>query len=343
MTLDDLIRYRLSRNQRIRAFTVLVVSFTSLGCYYLAVPKWNEYQEAQAALMDLESRRPVRPHQSSDVKAIIEDVRKLDDQAKVKRDRYPIAENVSTLLIELEKLTREQDIKITSFMPTGLTPFVASTSVAAPKLAPASSSISLLEQGVEIKAIAKFPKLLKLLQGIERYHHPLSIQLLEVEPDTKTASASLDPSANLTTRLLLSAYLLEKSPQFPVGGANYEKWLSEAQAKGGVANPFLDLVDTTPPVLIPAIVSLPSLPIPGTPEPVATPDPITAWKVEGILTGPGRVAIVSNGAVTKNLQIGDTLEGWRVQAINSEAVVLVEGRKRRTLTFPKTVLPEAGE
>ncbi|HEY9765700.1 MAG TPA: hypothetical protein V6C82_05020, partial [Chroococcales cyanobacterium] len=101
MTLEELLRARLSRNQRMRAFGFTLVLFAGLAGYFLAVPKWNEFQDANSQLRDLESKLPAKMLKEADVKAKLDEARGINAEALAKRDHYPVAEGVSTMLIEL--------------------------------------------------------------------------------------------------------------------------------------------------------------------------------------------------------------------------------------------------
>ncbi|HBN08686.1 MAG TPA: hypothetical protein DD435_08575 [Cyanobacteria bacterium UBA8530] len=337
MTLEELLRARLSRNQRMRAFGSTLVLFAGLAGYFLAVPKWNEYQDAKIRLSELESKLPAIPLKEADVKAKLDEVKGINAEALAKRDHYPVAENISTMLIELEHLATERNIELDSFMPTRLTPLESeSPSPGAKTVQKSLSPFNIQEQSIELEAAGSFLDFLGLLRDVEAFRHPLSINKLSIVPYKSTnASESLEVGATVIQpdrvglKLILSAFLIEKTPQMAPMDEAYSRWLPQAQLRAGVANPFKKLIpDPTPKPILPDIPVMP-----------AAPDPIEAWHLEGILMGPGKTAIVSDGTTNRTLQPGDRLEEWKVWSIDGKAITFLKNGKTRLMQFPALQLP----
>ncbi|MNT11946.1 hypothetical protein D3C72_1468530 [compost metagenome] len=125
----------------------------------------------------------------------------------------------------------------------------------------------------------------------------------------------------------LSAYLLKESLESSgLLGDPFLAALPEAQQDAGVMNPFRELAP-------------PPTPAPPPPVPVAVVphrEPLEGWKLEGVLFGPGHVAIVRNGEQSMSLRVGDRLEDWTVSRIQPNAVHLKRGGATKTLALPST-------
>lgn len=349
MTIDDLLRLRLSRNQRIRAFAFCLLIFTGLEGYYLALPRWSEYQDTLGILDALERKRPPQKYQAADVAARLEEVNQINAEATMERDRFPVAESVSTMLIELERMTKDHKVQIRSFMPTRLLPFDASASLAASSSAPATpatpsvsvakTNLTLLEQVVELEASGNFVDLLSLLRSFERFRYPLGIKKLDLAPPEGKEASGSAPIEQLGLKLVFSAFLLDKNPNLPMVDPLAQRWLPQAQLHAGQPNPFKGLTPPASPLPsnpMPAI-QLPSMPV------AAPPDPIEAWRLDGVFQGPGKTAIVSDGPDSRTVSPGDLLEGWKVWAIEENGIILLRDGKRRQLSFPSLRLPPGSQ
>lgn len=347
MTIDDLLRMRLSRNQRLRGFAFCLLIFTGIEGYYLAFPRWTEYQDAQNILSSLENKRPSQKYQASDVAARLQEVNRINAEATLQRDRFPVAESVSTMLIELERMTKDHKVQIRSFMPTRLLPFDASASLGVPlptaSAPPATPSVSpksgltLLEQVVELEASGNFVDLLSLLRSLERFRYPLGIKKLDLAPpEGKTASGSV-PVDQLGLKLVFSAFLLDKNPNLPMVDPLAQRWLPQAQLHAGQPNPFKGLTPPASPLPALAAIEIPAMPVP------ATPDPIEAWRLDGVFQGPGKTAIVSDGKDSRTVSPGDLLEEWKVWSIDENGLILLREGKRKRLSFPSLRLPPGSQ
>lgn len=318
---------KLSLKQRKRLLMLTTLGLTLLGGGLSLKPLYDSYSEKQLLLEAAAAKKQAEEKPKKvPLSTLSRSLDQLKEELRQRGSTFPVSENVSLLLMQVEDLATEQ-VEIDTFVPLATHAVSVSRTASAP-------SIPIEEQRIELVAKGDFRALHRLLADIQTFRHPLGVQAIELEREETTVEAS--PSAavaapqgeTLKLRMQLSAYLLSKSLDDsgllgdPFGGLH-----PRALEGAGVSNPFRKLVPDPPPAPPP-----PPLP-PVSVEPTA---PLQGWKLEGVLFGPGHEAIVSNGQVTLNLRIGDPLEDWTVTKIEPNAITLRRHGRKQRLTLPES-------
>lgn len=323
---------KLSRNQRKRLLIVTSLGLVLVGGVLALKPQWDAYSEKQLLLEAAAAKKAAeakpRPVTLAELTLKLE---RLKDELRQRGATFPVAENVSLLLMQVEELAT-RNIEIESFIPT------ATGSVAVMRNAE-TPSVPVEEQRIELVAKGDFNALHKLLAAIETYQYPLGVQAIQLEREAASPVAQTDsPDApapaqgpeTLKLRMQLSAYLLSKSlDDSGLLGDPFAQLHPLALEGAGVLNPFRELeIEPTP--------GPPPTPPPPPPPPAEPVAPLQGWKLEGVLFGPGHEAIVSNGAMSLNLRVGDLLEDWTVTRIEPNAITLTRDGRKKRLTLPET-------
>lgn len=336
----------LSRRQRYR-----LTLFATLGLLLVLGMGWikplvDDLQAKQAEFDQAKSELPPEHRFNPSFASLKSQLEGLRAELSAKRRSFPVAENVSTLLIELEGIASDQ-VVISHFYPTKL------SAVKLPKKQ-AQSGISVSEQQIELVADGPFDRLYQLLARFQDYAHPVGVHAIVMERVEKDAQAMIkagggsvsspSPSERLRLKIRMSAYLLNKAlPDVPVFGDGLGSELERAQDDTGVHDPFRELASLGTGAMAARAPSLP--PTLGVPTPHVAPesvapkrDELAAWKLEGVLYGPGNMAIVRKRQQPSiSVRVGDTLEGWRIAKINPRAVYLTKGTHHAELSLPEGV------
>lgn len=337
----------LSRRQRYRLTLVATLGLMLVLGMGSIKPLVDELQAKQAELEQAKSELPPEHRFNPSFAALKSQLEGLRTELAAKRRSFPVAENVSTLLIELEAMASDQ-VVISHFYPTKL------AAVKLPKKQ-AQSGISVSEQQIELEADGPFDHLFQLLARFQDYAHPVGVHAIVMErlasDDQATIKAGGGPmsrpafSERLRLKIRMSAYLLNKAlPDVPVFGAGLGSELEKAQDDTGVHDPFCELASVGSGAMAARAPSRsPTLSGPSaheTPEPVPSKrDELAAWKLEGVLYGPGNMAIVRKSQQPSiSVRVGDTLEGWRIARIKPRAVYLTKGMHHAELSLPEGVL-----
>lgn len=333
----------LSKNQQKRLLASLSVVFSLVGYYYLSMPLWTLYQEKRTELDQAIAQVPPeksRPLSLAQLKLKLEELKA--DFAKT-RSSFPVAENVSTLLVELEQLATEK-VAIGRFYPTKLDPVVFPKGRKEPET-------KVLQQRIEIASDGDFGLLHRLLAEVEKFRYPLGVHSIEMARLVKTpgsggsggglSGVGLDGEP-LSLTMQVSAYLLEKAPEdMSLLGDAFKEHYPAAQLEAGVVNPFKSLMPEPTPAPFTQVPEVPA--VPDTPDlaPAAAPpvkDPLAGWRLEGILVGPGDIAVVRpHGGSSVSVRMGEEVEGWTVVSIRQDSVVLRNGDASRTLSLPTSL------
>lgn len=335
----------LSRRQRYRLTVAATVATIALSALVLVQPQIAEYQSKRSELDRARAALPAERVFSPSYPALAAKLELLKTELAAMRRSFPVAENVSALLLELETLASDQ-VAISHFYPTRLAPLKLPQKQE-------KSGISVSEQQIELDADGPFPALHRLLAKFEENAYPLGVHSLSMERASKaeairaggplTAPSAVEP---LTLKIKMSAYLLDKPlPDIPLFADGLVQQMASAQTTTGVADPFVDLVPDLPPLA--ATPSVPVAVVPRTAEPPAIPalpvqrprPALDGWRLEGILYGPGDMAIVrKEGKPSMTVRVGDELDGWRITQIKPDTVLLAKGSHRERLSLPEGLL-----
>lgn len=340
----------LSRRQRYRltiASTTLAIGLSGL---LLVQPQVGEYQSKRAELDQARAAMPAERVFNPSYPALEAKLELLKTELAAMRRSFPVAENVSALLLELEALASNQ-VAISHFYPTRLAPLKLPQKQQ-------KSGISVSEQQIELDADGPFSALHQLLAKFEDNTYPLGVHAIQMERAAKAEGiqaggplAPVKPTEQLRLKVKMSAYLLDKPlPDIPLFADGLVQEMASAQTTMGVVDPFVDLVPDLPPLAAtpsgPPLASLPLTAAPRAPLPAipAPPAPrrapgLEGWHLEGILYGPGDVAIVrKEGKPAMTVRVGDELDGWRITQIKPSTVLLAKGSHRERLSLPAGLL-----
>lgn len=337
----------LSRRQRFRLTIASTIVAIGVGALLVVQPQIADYQ---AKLMELEQVRSALPEErifNPSYPVLAARLELLKTELAAMRRSFPVAENVSSLLLELENLA-SKEVAISHFYPTKLAPLKLPQKQQ-------KSGISVSEQQIELDCDGPFPALHQLLARFEDNSYPLGVHAIQMERAPKPGGPEplgapvlgarlADP---LRLKIKMSAYLLDKPlADIPLFGDGLVQEMASAQSRMGVADPFVDLVPdvlpmassaSLPPLTrLPRTVQPPALP----PMPVRKPAPgLEGWRLEGILYGPGDVAIVrKEGRPSITVRVGDALDGWRITQIKPTSVLFAKGARRDRLSLPDGLL-----
>lgn len=338
---------KLSPKQRIRLVASLAVLFSILGGWVFVRPAWEVFQVKHGELETmLGNLPPERPHTESLgqlIRRITQTRAALDEQ----RRRFPIAENVSQLLVELQGVLSGADI--TRFYPTKLDP------VDLPALA--SADIHVLQQKIMVDAEGDFFALRNFLEALERFPHPVQVRSFEIGAPKNRDQAHPDLLAMSFT---MSAYLLDRA----IGGPDAEQraldeLLAEIQEApveppppAPAPAPPEPVEIAAPPPLPPRILAPPAPPVPpvrpATPRPAQVPqaparsDETAGWRIVGILYArDSHTAIIQVGQSQVAVGKGDEIEaGWVVERIDPRRVFVRRGAMTKVLDYPDAAVPE---
>lgn len=335
----------LSRRQRYRLTIASTALAIGLSAFLFVQPQIADYQAKRAELVQAQGSLPPERIYNPSYASLAAKLELVKTELATMRRSFPVAENVSALLLELEALASDQ-VAISHFYPTKLAPLKL------PKKQQ-KSGVSVSEQQIELDADGPFSALHQLLAKFEDNAYPLGVHAIEMEraPRSEAIQAggglSAPPSAEpLRLKIKMSAYMLDKPlPDTPLFGDGLVQEMASAQSAMGVADPFVSLVPDLPPLA--ATASLPPLAA----LPPAAPPPLPAapvrqvetglegWKLEGILYGPGDMAIVRKaGQAATTVRVGDELDGWRITRIKPNTVLLAKGSRREHLSLPEGLL-----
>ena len=340
--------FKLSQKQRIRLVISLAVLFSLLGGWVLVRPAWEEFQEKHTELQGKIDALPPDKARPESLGLLIRRITQTRGALEQQRNRFPIAENVSQLLVELQGILSGSDI--TRFYPTKL------DEVNLPALA--SADIHVLQQKILVDVEGDFFALRNFLAELESFPHPLQVRAFEI---ARPKSADPLHPDMLTMHFAMSAYLLDRS----VGGAEAEQRalddllaevhaapldVAEAPTDTGMAEPVEILA---PPPLPPRLLA-PAVPPPPVRRPPAPPqvmrpaivarppDETAGWRIVGIVYArESHTAIIQVGASQVAVASGDEVsDGWLVERIDPRRVVVRKGAFRKSLEYPEAVLPE---
>ncbi|HEY9856133.1 MAG TPA: hypothetical protein V6D05_10370 [Stenomitos sp.] len=336
----------LSRRQRYRLTIAATVAAIGVSAFLFVQPQIADYQ---AKLVELEQARSALPAErvfNPSYAALSAKLELLKTQLATMRRSFPVAENVSAFLLELESLASNQ-VAISHFYPTKLAPLKLPTKQR-------KSGISVSEQQIELDADGPFPALHQLLAKFEDNAYPLGVHSIQMERAPREVAVvagggpltGAPPAERLRLKIKMSAYLLDKPlPDTPLFGDGLAQQMASDQTTMGVADPFVSLVPDLPPIAatasLPPIASVPPAAPPSVPSPpVRKPvSGLEGWRLEGILYGPGDMAIVrKEGRLSMTVRVGDELDGWRITQIKPTTVLLAKGTQRERLSLPDGLL-----
>lgn len=338
----------LSRRQRYRLAVASTLLAMVASGMLLVQPRVAEYQAKRSELEQARSALPPERVFNPTYPALAARLELLKSELAAMRRSFPVAENVSSLLLELETLASNQ-VAISHFYPTKLAPLRLPQKQQ-------KSGISVSEQQIELDADGPFPALHQLLARFEESAYPLGVHaiLMERTPKAEAVEAgggallARKPVEELRLKVKMSAYLLDKPlPDIPLFADGLIQQMASVQNTTGVADPFVDLVPDLPP-----LAATPSVPMlsgildpanvpPAMPAlPVRKPVPVLeGWHLEGILYGPGDMAIVrKEGRPSMTVRVGDELDGWRITQIKPNTVLIAKGAHRDRLSLPAGLL-----
>lgn len=319
----------LSGNQR-RRLTIVVGSVGLLAAGSVTLgPMVEAYQTKLSELDQARASLPEEPHFVPTFPRLNEKLTVLKTELAKKRRSFPVAENVSTLLMDLETLASSQ-VRIRHFYPTKLAPVNLPSERA-------KAGISVSEQQIEMEAFGSFPALYRVLSRFESYEHPVGIRGLLL---TNSGVSKPGKAEQLSLKLKLSAFMLDKPPADSTVLGDLKQELEEAQAVVGVADPFaralLDPLPAAPDVLPP--IPLPGPVLPQLPDlkPQSNLSELSAWRLEGILAGPEEGAIVHKaGALSQVLRLHESFDGWKIVGIEARSIEVVKGGQHARLSLPE--------
>lgn len=317
----------LSGNQRCR-LTVLVSTVVLAAASLITIrPMVVAYQAKLIELTQARASLPAEPHFTPTFSQLNDKLITLKNELATKRRSFPIAENVSTLLMDLETLASSQ-VVIRHFYPTKL------AAVNLPK-SRAKTGISVSEQQIEMEAVGPFAALHRVLSRFETYAHPVGIRGILL---TASSGAKRGMVEQLSLKLKLSAFLMNQPPSDSTVLGELPQQIQEAQLGTGVVDPFTKVLSDPIPVA-PALLA-PSLPKPMIPKPSelmpkSELSKLAAWRLEGIMVGYDERAIVHKaGQLSQIIRIQESLDGWTVMAIEARAIELAKGGQRARLSLP---------
>lgn len=339
--------FKLSPKQRLRMVSSLAVLFSLLGGYVLVRPAWEEFQVKHSELEGMLSRLPPEKARPESLGQLIRRITQTRGALDEQRARFPIAENVSQLLVELQGVL--SGAEITRFYPTKL------QEVHLPALA--SSDIHVWQQKIQLETEGDFYGLRNFLAALETFPHPVQVRSFEIgAPKAKDQSR---PDM-LSMHFNMSAFLLDKA----IGGPEAEQRALDnllAEIESAQAEPVQPPIETLPPEQVeivappplPPRILAPTLPpapprrqptAPPAPPAVAMrqPDDTASWRIVGILySRESHTAIIQMGNSQVAVGKGDEVDsGWMVERIDPRRVVVRRGAVTKSLEYPEAALPE---
>jgi hypothetical protein len=331
----------LSRRQRYRLTAITSAALTLLGGLVLIGPLAADYQ---AKLGDLEQARSALPPPSGLAQGLAPltlRLQRLKQELAATRQSFPVAETVSTLLVQLERIATAR-VTVQEVYPTKLVP----VNMPARRT---HTDLAVSEQLMELVADGPYPALASFLSQLEDLPHPVGVHSIRLErtatPVLKPLGKTLAPlndEDQLEMKVTLSAYLLDHPVKsVPLFNDAFRDQYERAQTTAGVVNPFTKLPATGlqhPSVAIPP-PAVPALTLPPPPSQTESGRAHTrspAWHLEGVLFGAEHTAIVSRkGEGSLTVQVGDDLEGWKVLRIEPRSVTLARGARQERLELPE--------
>ncbi|MBM3273799.1 MAG: hypothetical protein FJZ00_01505 [Candidatus Sericytochromatia bacterium] len=348
---------KLSHNQRVRLVASLAVLFTAVGLLLFVQPAWEAFQGHHSQLQTLIGQLPPERSRPLSLGQLIRRITQTRTDLESQRSRFPISENVSQLLVELQRVLEGSDI--TRFYPTKFEQVELA--------ALASADIRVLQQRVMIDAQGDFFSLRNFIERLENFKHPVQVRSFEIGSPKEADPLSPD---KLEMKFALSAFLLDRT----AGAAEAEQRALETLLAELAAEP---VPTPTPPVElseplaprgliydpIERTLSVPEAPLVPelrplaprarptavpTPEPTKAPvavakDPSYSWRVMGIIYArEAKGAVIDKGGEAHEYQVGDPVDaGWVVARIDPRRVILRKGDESRELELPDTGLPNS--
>ena len=313
----------LSYGQQRRLARWVVGIVLVLAGILLLSPLIEAYQAELVSLSQARAILPAEPNFHPSLPVLTAKLTRLRAELVTKRRSFPVAENVSTLLLDLESLASKQ-VTIRQFYPT------KRVSVNLPKKQ-AQSGISVSEQQIEIEAQGPFQALHRLLARFETYAHPVGVRSIQLSELHHTSHSG----EWLDLRVKLSAFLLDHAPPDTALLANLGPEMEAARQGAGVADPFATLLPATLPFPKPLPKPLPS---PVLPKPISqksSPDELGAWHLEGVMKGSEVGAIVrKDGQTSEVIRLNEDLDGWKVVAIRAREIDMTKGGLHAHLSLP---------
>jgi hypothetical protein len=349
---------KLSHNQRIRLVASLAVLFTALGLLAFVRPAWEAFQAHHGELQTLIGQLPPERSRPLSLGQLIRRITQTRADLESQRSRFPISENVSQLLVELQRVLEGSDI--TRFYPTKLEEVELA--------ALASADIRVMQQRVMIDAQGDFFALRNFIERLENFKHPVQVRSFEIG-----SPKEIDPLRpdRLEMKFALSAFLLDRA----AGAADAEQraletLLSELAAeplptpsppielpeplapKGLIYDPIERTLSVPEAPVVPELRPLPPRARPTaipTPQPTKSPlavvarDPSYSWRVMGIIYArEAKGAVIDKGGEAHEYQVGDPIDaGWVVARIDPRRVIIKKGDETRELKLPETGIPNS--
>ena len=333
----------LSAKQQLRLVVAISVLFVAIGLWMGVAPGWIEYQNKHSELESLIGQLPPERKRTQSLGQLLRSIATMRTDLDTQRARFPISENVSTMLVGLQQILSGSEIS--RFYPTKLEEV---------KLAGLSESdVKVMQQRVLVQADGDFYALRNFLEKLEGFKNPVQVRTLEIGRPKAEEGKPDDGKLELTVNL--SAYLLDKPVGNPTAAQKsiddlVAELQAEVQPEPPVAiMPRLEPLPEPPPIPLPNPIKLPPVaiappPIPTLPEPT---NELAKWRVVGILTvdesgrkGQGDVrggstVMIRVGRATVAVGRGDEVEnGWIVQRIDVDARArYAKVRLRKGLAF----------
>ncbi len=329
----------LSHNQRIRLMASLAIIFAVIGLAIFVRPAWEEFQNRHGELQGLIDQLPPERSRPESLGQLIRRITRTRASLEEERGRFPITENVSQLLVELQGILEGTDI--TKFYPTKLEEVHLA--------ALASTDTKVLQQRIIVDAAGSFFQLRNFIEQLENFKHPVQVRSFEIGEPTEDA---LIAEGKLAMKFTMAAFLLDKPPGGPEAEQRaLDDLIAELHrpvfAPPESSPPAIDIEGLAPRELVPpapAVSAPPPRPQP-TPRQIVPPpaqaaarkpDVTAGWKVVGIMySREVPTAIVQTGdsqeAVSRGDEVGSS--GWIVERIDPKRVIVKNRNQTRSLTY----------
>lgn len=322
----------LSSGQQRRLLLVLSSALVAALGWTLARPAWDELSGLKSQLDGLTASLPPASPGPVPLIALIQRMRRVAQLLTTEGERFPVSENVSTLLVDLQGI-KSTGTDITRFYPTKLQP------VALPGVATRDLAVS--RQDVLIDADGSFFALREFLQRLELFKDPVRISSISLGAAPTLAAAKGRPAPlRLTMEVDLSAFLIDEPLGNPEAAERaLEDLVGRLEQQVRAVRPAIGPATAPPPAQVPVPPSVRGAPARS---PAVRRPPFADWQTLGILAVKGRTpaAILSIDGQQTAVARGDTLEGgWLVDRIDATGVLLRRGLLTRRLPLAASGSP----
>jgi Tfp pilus assembly protein PilO len=179
------------------------------GSLYWNKPTYDSYVDLLTEIDKLSMDKLGKEAQVAKLPALKKEYEELQVNLRRLEGQIPRTENVPTLLMDMEKLSANHDVFLSSFVPSALTPVTLPAAVVGDGKATATLQNQLRQLPVKITSTAAYPNVVDMFTAFERYERTLAADSITIASGGKSEGGK----KSLTVMFNLNAYVL-------LGGTN---------------------------------------------------------------------------------------------------------------------------